>query len=146
MQDVEKKSLGTQIIENWGKHDAVECRDMTNSYWKSRLQPELQKAIEKHKNYARKIYILVNLRNSGLMGANTKQFTVLVNHEEWPPKASAMQYSYDYKTGEMLLVWVLPDELSIDEIVDLPETYDAKLVADCNQYKNAKRILVLPSK
>ena len=51
MQDVEKKTLGTQIIENWGKHEAVECRDVTNSYWKDNLQPLLDKTIKKHKNY-----------------------------------------------------------------------------------------------
>jgi len=144
MQDVEKKTLGQQIIDNWGKHEAPECREVTNAFWSGRLQPLLADTIKKHKKYAPRIYILVNLRNSGLMGANAKHFTVLVNHEEWPPKASAMQYSYDYRTDEMLLVWALPDEQSIDEIVDIPETYDAKLVADCRQYKSAKRILVMP--
>lgn len=137
-----EKTLGQQIIDNWGKAPAPECREVTNAFWDNRLAPLLKETIEKHKNYAPKIYILVNLRNSVLLGANTKHFTVLVNHEEWPPKASAVQYSYDYKTGEMLLIWVLPDEKSIEEILDIPETYDPKLVADCFKYKNAKRILI----
>jgi hypothetical protein len=138
----ERKTLGQQIIDNWGSTVAPECREVTNMFWHKKLQPLLKETIEKHKNYSPKIYILVNLRNSVLLGANAKHFTVLVNHEEWPPKASAMQYSYDYKSGELLLIWVLPDEGSIDEIVDIPETYDPKLVADCHRYKKAKRILI----
>ncbi len=143
MQDLEKKTLGTQIIENWGKQDAPECREVTNSCWWKTLQPRLKATIEKHRNYAPKIYILVNMRNSGLLGHNVKHFTFLVAHEEFPPKASAMLIKYDYKSEKDDLLWVLPDEKSIDEILDLPETYDKKLVADCAKYRETQKVSIL---
>lgn len=134
--------LGQQILDKWGTSDAPECGEVRNEVWWKTLHPQLLGIIEKHKNYAEKIYVLLNLRNEALAGPNVKHFTYLVANEEFPPKASAMCIAYDYKKERDSLVWVLPDEDSIDEILAIPETYDKKLVADCRNYRAAEKVQV----
>jgi hypothetical protein len=151
MNEKTKTYLGQQIIDRWGKHPAVNCRDMTNSIWNGKLKKNLEDAIAQGRKDAakwgvNKVYILLNLRNEGLLGPNVKHFTYLINREEFPPKESAMMWAYDYTQEQLYYGWIIPDKDSVNEILDIPETYDPHLVECCHKFRHAKRIAIRAEK
>ena len=132
---VEKKTVGQLVIDNWGKHPAPEAQEIAETYWAGELRPRLEKIIKEHKNYAKKIYILVNMGNHFALGENGKKTTILIGDVMFPPKSEAMQISYDYSTEHEEVVWAIPDCRSVEEILAIPETYDEKIVSDCKKYR-----------
>ena len=146
MDSEKNKTVGQQILDNWGKSESPECREVTNESWWKSFHPKLKDLVEKHKSEKDKFYIMLNVKNEGLMGWNAKHATWIVADEELPPKSMAILWSYVQSTGELRIEWCLPDEVSIEEICAMPETYDKKLVADCKNYMAAKKIAVDISK
>jgi len=137
-----KKTVGQQVIDNFGKNPAPECREVTNESWWKTFHPRLKKEIENYKGDVDKIYIMLSIKNEGILGQVVKHATWLVFKEEPPPKEMATLWSYRRSTEELRLEWCLPDECSIEEICAMPETYDSKLVADCKRYMQAPRMKI----
>ena len=142
-ENEKKKSVGEQVIERHGKEAAPETREVTNESWWKTFQPRLKKELEEYKGTAKKVYIMLSIKNEGILGQAVKHATwLLFEDEEPPPKQSAVLWSYRLSDQELRLEWALPDECSIEEICAMPETYDKKLVADCKNYMKAQRIAV----
>lgn len=139
---MEKETVGKQVIEKHGKSEAPDCREVTNASWAKTFQPRLRREIETYKGDADPVYIMLSMKNEGLLGPTVKHATWVLFEENPPPKESAVLWSYRKSDGELRIEWVLPDEASIEEICDMPETYDPKLVADCKNFMATKRIAV----
>ena len=136
----EKESVGKQIVDKWGKEESPDCREVTNESWWKTFQPRLKSIVEGYRGDKDLIYIMLNIKNEGLLGHNAKHATWIVFEENPPPKAMAVLWSFRKSNEELRLEWCLPDKASILEICDKPETYDKKLVDDCLNYRKTEKI------
>lgn len=137
-----KQTVGSLVIDNWGKSEAPECREVTREAWWKTFQPRLKKELETYKGNKDKIYIMLSIKNEGLLGSHVKHATWIIFEELPPPKTSSILWSFKRSNEELKIEWCLPDKDSINEIVDMPDSYDKKLVEDCIKFKKAKRIAV----
>lgn len=140
------ESVGKQILDNWGKSEFPECREVTNESWWKTFHPKLKSILEGYNGNKDKFYVMLNMRNEGLLGFNAKHATWLIFEENPPPKQMAVLWSCIKSTGELRIEWCLPDESSIEEICAMPESYDKKLVDDCLNYTKTQKIPINASK
>lgn len=132
-----KKTLGSQVIENYEKNfDEVgpETREVTLEFGRRDFLPRLQKiAKEESKKFNGKFYIQVFCwRNKldPLLG----QVKYIIRETRPNPEPCCMLYSYDKRKDEWKYEWMLPSEESFLGILNNFENYHPHLVENISKF------------
>lgn len=82
---------------------------------------DLLDMIQKHKNISGKFYILVAYENNFLM-PEAQKIVMCSMRKPKPPFPGTDFFSYDNDTGDLELLWTLPDNTTWDMLKSFPNT------------------------
>ena len=134
MMDWEKKeskkeiTLGEEYLKRYS-HDekGYEARNIIEHYGLNRFGPELEEIIKTHKDYAKHYYIWIVSQD--LAHFEAKKINFVMRKSKPLPKWETILLSYDNRSNELKLEWVLPTKEGGEAMLENPRDWDPMLTS-----------------
>jgi hypothetical protein len=139
------KTIGQELFETHESHlrdDNIEVGEFTEEVGKKEYLKQIRETIEKRANdpeWQKRYYLYVLVKKNSILH-RVIEIYVQPRHTRPIPEPGLTLWSYDPKTKDLKLEWVLPKRQAFHTYLDNPNAFDPFLIDCIRKYQIGKLV------